>query len=644
MCGIAGFIDFSPKGIPYNLSEIATHMAETMHSRGPDHGGVWEDRQHNLALSHRRLAVIDLSPSGHQPMLSADKRYAIVYNGEIYNFRELKKTLTDMGHVFSGTSDTEVLLQACVAWGVKKTIEQCIGMFAFGFWDRQETTLTLGRDRLGIKPLFWGYFDDVFIFGSELKALRQHPRFIPSINLNAMATFLRFGFIPSPHCIYEHTYKLEPGCLLTLRPQHPPQIEKYWDLRNIAIRNMREPWSFNDEETTNQLECLLGDAVTQRMTADVPLGAFLSGGIDSSTIVALMQKSSNRPVRTFTIGSRDISHDESIHAKEISAFLGTDHQEFIIEPDHIFRILPQLGNWYDEPFADISQIPTFLVSEMTRQQVTVALSGDGGDELFAGYNRYFKLSQRLRMLENIPPFLQPILATCVGIPSALLNPALQHLPEKWMKLTKKMHNFSQKLANADIGGQYRQLVSRWENPLDLVPHATEEYLKLYSDQTLGTDFPHPITRAQYWDMMTHLPDDILAKVDRASMGVSLEVRVPMLDHRVVEFAWSLPHHMKMREGQSKWLLRQLLGKYVPRHMFERPKMGFGVPIGQWLRGPLQEWAEDFLSEHALKRGGLFNPAPIRKRWKEHLSGSHDRTRSLWTILMFQIWYDRWMKP
>ena len=643
MCGIAGFIDYSPKGIPYNLSEVATHMAETMYFRGPDHGGVWTDQRHNLALSHRRLAVIDLSAGGHQPMLSANKRYVITYNGEIYNFLELKKTLVDMGHSFSGTSDTEVLLQACAVWGVKKTIEQAIGMFAFGLWDREENTLTLGRDRLGIKPLFWAHVDNLFIFGSELKALLAHPRFKPSLNLSALTTYLRFGYIPSPTSIYEHVHKLEPGCLLTFRAGQPPLIERYWDLRKIVYRNTREQWSFDEQEALSQFENVLGEAVRQRLIADVPLGAFLSGGIDSSTVVALMQKYSAQPVRTFTIGFQETATDESVHAKKIATHLGTNHQEFIIEPQDIFHLLLKLADWYDEPFSDISQIPTFLVSKMTRQEVTVALSGDGGDELFAGYNRYFKLSQRLHMLEKIPPVLQPILSSIAGIPPTLLNSSLVYLPPKLTKLTKKLGNFSQILGGIDIEGQYRHLISRWENPLELVPDATEECVNIHSDQTLSEDFPDPITRVQYCDMMTHLPDDILAKVDRASMGVSLEVRVPILDHRVVEFAWALPSHMKIRDGQSKWLLRQLLHQYVPPHLFERPKMGFGIPIGQWLRGPLQEWAEDLLSENSLKRGGLFNPAPIRKRWQEHLSGTHDRTRSLWTIIMFQTWRARWME-
>lgn len=642
MCGIAGFLDYSSPKIPYNLSEVATDMAETMYFRGPDHGGVWSDQRHNLALSHRRLAVIDLSSNGHQPMLSVDKRYAIVFNGEIYNFLELKKILSGMGHSFTGTSDTEVLLQACVVWGIKKTIEQCIGMFALGIWDRQEATLTLGRDRLGIKPLFWYHFDNLFIFGSELKALRQHPRFKPSLDLNAMATFLRFGFIPSPHSIYKNTYKLEPGCLLTIRPQQLPQIDRYWDLRSIAIRNTREPWSFTDEETLKQFECLLGDAVNQRMIADVPLGAFLSGGIDSSTIVALMQKNSDQPVRTFTIGFQEIETDESVYAKKIATHLGTNHQEFIVEPQHIFQLFPTLADWYDEPFADISQIPTLLVSQMTRENVTVALSGDGGDELFAGYKRYFKLSQRLGQIGKVPPALRPLLSAVAGIPPFFLDSSLDFLPPTLMKLIKKLRTLSQTYGSHGIEDHYRQLISRWENPLDLVPDATEELANIYSNQTLGNDFPDPITRLQYCEMMAHLPEGILAKVDRASMAVSLEVRVPILDHRVVELAWSLPSHMKIRNGQSKWLLRQLLRQYVPVDLFERPKMGFGIPIGQWLRGPLQEWAEDLLSESSLKKDGLFNPAPIRKRWKEHLSGTHDRTRSLWTILMFQSWHKRWM--
>ncbi|MGV7227603.1 MAG: asparagine synthase (glutamine-hydrolyzing) [Nitrospirales bacterium] len=642
MCGIAGFLDHSPNGIPYNLSEVATHMAETMYFRGPDHGGVWTDQRNGLALSHRRLAVIDLSPSGYQPMLSADKRYVIVYNGEIYNFLELKKTLGDMGHTFSGTSDTEVLLKSCEIWGVKKAIEQCIGMFAFGLWDREKKTLTLGRDRLGIKPLYWANFENAFIFGSELKALRAHPRFSPSLDLSAMATYLRFGYIPSPNSIYEYVHKLEPGCLLTFRPTRPPLIERYWDLRKIAIRNTRKPWRFDEQETLSQFENVLGEAVRQRLIADVPLGAFLSGGIDSSTVVALMQKYSDQPVRTFTIGFQETAKDESVHAKKIAAHLGTNHQEFIIEPHHIFHILPRLADWYDEPFSDISQIPTFFVSKMTRQEVTVALSGDGGDELFAGYRRYFKLSQRLHQLGKVPPVLRPILSSVAGIPPLLLNSSLAYLPPKLIKLTKKLRTLSQTFGSNGIEDQYLQLISRWENPLELVPDATKESVNFYSDQTLAEDFPDPITRMQYCEMMTLLPDDILAKVDRASMAVSLEVRVPILDHRVVEFAWSLPGHMKIRNGQSKWLLRQLLHKYAPVDLFERPKMGFGIPIGKWLRGPLREWAEDLLSENALKKSGLFNPVPIRKRWQEHLSGTHDRTRSLWTILMFQTWHDRWM--
>ncbi len=642
MCGIAGFLDHSSKAIPYNLSEVASHMAETMYSRGPDHGGVWADERNGLALCHRRLAVIDLSPSGHQPMFSADGRYVITYNGEIYNFLELKKTLEKMGHSFSGTSDTEVLLQACVTWGVKKAIEHCIGMFAFGLWDRLENTLTLGRDRLGIKPLFWANFKNVLIFGSELKALRAHPKFNPSLNLSAMSTYLRFGYIPSPSSIYEQVHKLEPGSLLTFRPQHAPQIERYWDLRKITIQNTRTPWAFDEQETLVQLESVLGEAVRQRLISDVPLGAFLSGGIDSSTIVALMQKHSDHPVRTFTIGFQETGSDESVHAKKIAAYLGTNHQEFIIEPHDIFDVLPRLTDWYDEPFSDISQIPTFLVSKMTKQEVTVALSGDGGDELFTGYSRYDKLSQRLHRLEKIPQIMHPILSSITGLPPLLLNSSLASLPPRLLKLTKKLQTLSQIFGHTSPEDQYQQLISRWENPLDLVPGAQEEFSTIHSDQTLANDFPDPITRMQYCDMMTHLPDDILAKVDRASMAVSLEVRVPILDHRVVELAWSIPSHMKVRNGQSKWLLRQLLNKYVPAELVDRPKMGFGIPIGQWLRAPLREWAEDLLSEQALKKSGLFNPSPIRKRWQEHLSQTHDRTRSLWTILMFQSWHARWM--
>ncbi len=617
-------------------------MAEAMYSRGPDYGGVWEDSRQNLALSHRRLAVIDLSPSGHQPMLSADSRYALTYNGEIYNFNELKTSLINMGQTFAGSSDTEVFLQACVVWGVKKTIEQCIGMFAFGIWDRLENTLILGRDRLGIKPIFWGLSDHLFLFGSELKALHAHPGFRPSLDLSALATYIRYGYIPSPASMYTQVHKLEPGCLLTYKPGKTPVIEPYWNLHTIARRNIRNPWCLTEQETLNQFEDVLGEAVRQRLVADVPLGAFLSSGIDSSMVVALMQKFSNHPVRTFTIGFQESAIDESVHAQKIATHLGTNHQEFIIEPHHIFDVLPKLADWYDEPFSDISQIPTFLVSQMTRKEVTVALSGDGGDELFAGYTRYYKLSQRLHILRSIPPLLRPLLSTILGIPPLLLQSSLAYFPKNMTKSIKKCANLSKKLGTGDIAQQYLQLISRWESPLELVPKAAEEALTIHADSQLRTDFPNPITWMQYCDMMTHLPDDILAKVDRASMAVSLEVRVPILDHRVVEFAWALPNHMKIRNGQSKWLLRQLLHKYLPSHLFDRPKIGFGIPIGQWLRGPLREWAEDLLSEDSLKRQGLLNPLPIRKRWQEHLSSTHDRTRSLWTILMFQTWRARWI--
>jgi asparagine synthase (glutamine-hydrolysing) len=515
-------------------------------------------------------------------------------------------------------------------------------MFAFGLWDREEKTLTLGRDRLGIKPLYWANIEKLFLFGSELKALLAHPRFNPTLDLSALATYLRLGYIPSPHSIYKNVNKLEPGCLLTFRPGQQPLIEKYWDLRDVATRNSTTPWCFDEQDTLNQLDHVLGEAVRQRLMADVPLGAFLSGGIDSSTVVALMQKYSDRPVQTFTIGFQETATDESVYAKKIATHLGTDHQEYIVEPHHIFHLLPKLTDWYDEPLADTSQIPTFLVSKMTRQEVTVALSGDGGDELFAGYNRYFKLSQRLQQRGNVHPALRPIVSRIAGIPPLLLNSSLASLPPKLVKLLKKLKTLSQTIGSDSIEDQYRQLISRWDNPLELVPDATEESLSIHSDQTLANDFNDPITQMQFCDMKTHLPDDILAKVDRASMAVSLEVRVPILDHRVVEFAWSLPNHMKIRDGQSKWLLRQLLYKYAPADLFDRPKKGFEIPIGQWLRGPLREWAEDLLSEQALKRNGLLNPVPIRKKWQEHLSLTHDRTRSLWTILMFQTWHNRWM--
>ncbi len=640
MCGIAGFLDLSQLSQRYDYERVATAMAETMTARGPDDGGVWLDRAHGIGLAHRRLAVIDLTSAGHQPMVSRDKRYVLTYNGEIYNSLELRNELESRNQSFRGTSDTEVLLEACATWGVEQTVKRCIGMFAFSLWDRQEHTLKLVRDRLGIKPLYWAHFGKLFLFGSEL--LRVHPGFQAEIDHNAVATFMRFSYIIAPQSIYKNVFKLEPACILTFQAGQSPRIVRYWDMREVARRGVAAPRKLNDTEALQGLEEVLGEAVRCRMVADVPLGAFLSGGVDSSAVVALMQKYRTLPLKTFTIGYSEGNFDESVHARKVAEHLGTDHREVIVESRHICELLPQLPDWYDEPFADTSQIPTFLVSQMTRQDVTVALSGDGGDELFAGYNRYFKVEKKWRRVLEVPKTLRPVLSKVLGIFPHLLDEFLGILPRKVSNASKKVRRLAESFSLKNGDALNRYLLSRWNDPVSLVHGADIEPRGVFSDETLADDLPDLVTRMQFIDIVTNLPDDILTKVDRASMAVSLEVRVPILDHRVVEFVWSLPRHMKIRDGERKWILRQILYQYVPRKLIERQKMGFGIPLDGWIRGTLRDWAEDLLSERALKETGLLDSELIRKKWSQHISGTHDFKKQLWSALMLQAWHQRWM--
>lgn len=642
MCGITGYWDHSQGGLRYDLKRVATGMAETMHARGPDDGGVWIDQANGIGFAHRRLAVVDLTSTGHQPMVSHDKRYVLIYNGEIYNSQELRNELKARHQSFRGTSDSEVLLEACAAWGVEHTVKRCIGMFAFCLWDRQERTLKLVRDRLGIKPLYWAHIGQLFLFGSELKALRAHPGFIAQIDHNAVATFMRFSYIISPQSIYKNVFKLEPACILTFRIGEPLQIERYWDIREIARRGVMAPRNLSDTEGLEGLEEILEDAVRCRMIADVPLGAFLSGGVDSSVVVALMQKHATSPLKTFTIGYSERDFDESDYARKISEHLGTDHRELIVEPRHIQEILPQLPEWYDEPFSDTAQIPTFLVSQLTRQDVTVALSGDGGDELFAGYNRYFKVEKKWRRVAKMPEAIRPALSKVLGMFPHLFDELLALGPRKIFDISKKLRRLSESFAWNNGDALNRHLSSRWGDPMTVVPDAALEPKGAFWDDSLAKDLPDLVTRLQFTDIVTNIPDQVLTRFDRASMAVSLEVRVPILDHRVVEFSWSLPRHMKIRHGERKWILRHLLYKYVPKKLIERPKMGFGIPLDGWIRGPLRDWAEELLSERALKETGLLNPLPIRKKWSQHLSGTHDFKKQLWSALMLQAWYQRWM--
>ncbi|HLN24100.1 MAG TPA: asparagine synthase (glutamine-hydrolyzing) [Patescibacteria group bacterium] len=643
MCGIAGLLDLGRATGEDALTARITAMTDSMVHRGPDAGDRWIDTSAGIALGHRRLSIIDLSPAGAQPMASADGRFVIVYNGEGYNADELRAELAMLGHRFRGHSDTEVLVEGFSAWGVEATIRRFNGMFAIAVWDRAERRLSLARDRLGIKPLFWGRFGQTVLWGSELKVLRACGGWQAEINRDAVAGFLRHSYVPAPLSIYQGVAKLEPGHILTIGPDGVIDDRVYWDARLAARDGIATRRDWSDAEATDQLEALLTDAVHRQMVADVPLGAFLSGGIDSSTVVALMRTKPGARVRTFSIGFPVEGYDESQHAAAVARHLGTEHTELIVEPSHALDLVPHLADWYDEPFADSSQIPTLLLAKMTRQHVAVALSGDGGDELFAGYNRYFWSGRLQSILGKMPPATRRGVANALRMASpsawdklAGLIPARLRLPQ----LGDKVHKLAGVL-ELDEMGRYRRLVSHWENPDQMVVGGHEPHGAIW-DALMLTDFPNGMDRMQVLDALTYLPDDILTKVDRATMAVSLEARVPLLDHRLYEFAWSLPQSLKLRDGGGKWLLKQVLYRHVPRALLERPKMGFGLPIGPWLRGPLRDWAESLLDETRLRDAGLIDPAPVRRLWAEHLSGRWNRQHLLWDVLMLEEWRSRWM--
>jgi asparagine synthase (glutamine-hydrolysing) len=650
MCGLTGFLELSGRMEDEALRRTASLMGDAIRHRGPDDGGVWVDAERGVALSARRLAIIDVSPEGHQPMVSGSGRYVIAFNGEIYNHRALRRELDGLGegHAphFRGHSDTETLLAAIDRWGLKPALERAVGMFAFALWDRHEQDLHLVRDRIGEKPLYYGWMGDAFLFGSELKALRAHPAFDGEVDRSALALYMRYACVPVPYSIYRGIHKLPPGTILTLQrssPRPTPLPVPYWSARRVAEAAVADPFEGGETEARDQLDRLLREAVGQQMIADVPLGAFLSGGIDSSTVVALMQVQSDQPVKTFTIGFNETGWNEAVHAKAVARHLATDHTELYVTPVEAMSVIPRLPTLYDEPFADVSQIPTFLVAQLARRNVTVSLSGDGGDELFGGYNRYFWGRRIWRNVGWVPRGARAIAAH--GLTSVS--------PEGWNRLLRvsrlsvpfrswsgtfgsKVHKLSGILAVQDPEVMYHSLVSMWQNPAAFVVGSSEPTTVL-TDPASWANLHDFTQRMMFLDLVTYLPDDVLAKVDRASMGVSLEARAPFLDHRVVEFAWQVPLSMKIRNGQGKWLLRQVLEQYVPRELIDRPKSGFGCPVGVWLRGPLREWAEDLLDERRIREEGFFNPDPIRATWEEHISGNRDWQYLLWTVLMFQAW-------
>jgi len=618
-------------------------MIEALLHRGPDAGNVWCDTQAGLALGHRRLSIIDLTPTGAQPMVSSCGRFVISFNGEVYNFGEIRPELEARGRKFRGNSDTEVIVEACAEWGVEITVKRLIGMFAMALWDRRNGVLYLVRDRLGIKPLYWGQFGDRLLFGSELKALRADPSWSPALDRDALALFFRLMYVPGPKTIYKGVNKLRPGTMLVVRAGVAPEVRAYWTLEQIAHEGQNARFVGSEDEAVEALDALLDNAVKFRMIADVPLGAFLSGGIDSSLVVALMQKNNTQKVRSFSIGFHEKQYNEAEYAKAVAAHIGTDHTELYVSPDRALRVIPLLPDMYDEPFSDPSQIPTFLVSEMTRQHVTVALSGDGGDEIFGGYNKYFQLERLFSALRHLPESTEALVAATIrSVPRDLWPMLARFIPKghRPPQLNDKMI----KLAALLEGGRnnlYRVFVSHWDGAERIIPGASPPRF-IADDPRAAGIVANPIERMQYLDSLTYLPDDILTKLDRASMAVSLEARVPLIDHRVVAFSWHLRPDWKAKRGCSKYLLRRVLYRYVPRSLVERPKMGFAVPIDSWLRGPLRDWAESLLNEDRLKREGILAPGPIREKWAEHVSGKRNWQYQLWGALMFQAWKERWL--
>lgn len=616
-------------------------MTDALSRRGPDDRGTWFDEQAGIGLGHRRLAILDLSPRGHQPMLSRSGRFVLVFNGEIYNHRELRERLTGApsGPDWLGDSDTETLLAGFESWGFEATLEACVGMFAIALWDREKRELWLARDRFGEKPLYYGFQGRSFLFGSELKALTAHPSFERTIDRDAVALFMRHNYVPGPYSVWKGIHKLPPGTWLRVRDadERAGEPTPYWSLAQIAARGTRAPETWNDADATDALERVLSDAVAGQMIADVPLGALLSGGVDSSTIVALMQKQSSRPVKTFSIGFREKKFDESAYAEAVAKHLGTDHCTLHMSAGDVLDVVPRMPEIYDEPFADSSQLPTSLVMALARRHVTVVLSGDAGDELFGGYTRYSLVPKLWSTIAWAPPAWRQ---TAIDGARALTR----RRESVVAKLTRghvtedRLDKLEERLRGVrSFDDLYLSLLTEWRGVDDLVLGARPAEDALLHRPSRWPDLEQRVERAMALDALTYLPDDILVKVDRAAMAVSLEARVPLLDHRVAEFAWRLPFHQKRRRGQGKWLLKQVLYRHVPPALIDRPKMGFGVPLDDWLRGPLREWAEDLLAPRRLKQEGLLNEAIVRAAWEAHVSGTRRLGARLWSVLMFQAW-------
>jgi asparagine synthase (glutamine-hydrolysing) len=656
MCGITGiFGNLRKEEFDSSIHE----MSATLNHRGPDDAGTWINEENGVAFGHQRLSIIDLSSAGHQPMVSPCGRFTTVFNGEIYNHLQLRDKLNTSANKQSwkGHSDTETLVTAFSQWGIEKTLQQLVGMFAIAVWDFKEKRLFLIRDRFGEKPLYYGWSNGVFLFGSELKALQKYKRFSNQIDRGALSLYMKYMYVPTPYSIFRDIYKLEPGCILQIdKGTKPPTLPLFAPFRdqgiNIAqwysISNMAQAGQKNlitdQNDAVDLIEKTLLESVRSQLISDVPLGAFLSGGIDSSVITALMQKVCKDPVKTFTIGFEESSFNEAIYAKEVSRHLGTEHHELYVTSSDAFKVIPHLPTLYDEPFADSSQIPTYLVSKLARESVTVSLSGDAGDELFGGYNRYLWGSRVWNKVRWMPLIVRQTLGVAINkisvntwdsIGNSLPNSSRVSL------MGDKAHRMAHRLKNVkSLDDVYHSLVTEGYKEDGLVVNDKAALITKLDNNDIVSGIVDSEHRMMLLDSLTYLPDDILTKVDRAAMGVSLETRIPFLDYRVAELAWRLPLDTKINNGETKWPIRQVLYKYVPKVLIERTKAGFAIPVGQWIRGPLREWAADLLNEERIRREGYFNPELVQQLWQQHLSGKYDWTPRLWAILMFQAWLDK----
>ena len=637
MCGIVGILDRFNNFSTEILNATVKSMSNRVNHRGPDSSGLWFDDKYGISIGHERLSIIDLSERGSQPMMSSDERFVIAYNGEIYNSEDLRTELSNYKVKFRGNSDTETLLESIRTWGLENALNKLIGMFAFALWDKKNKTLQLVRDRLGIKPLYWGSFGKIVAFASEIQSFEEIPRVALSINRDALKSLVKYNYISSPLSIYDNIYKLEPGSILTIQPNGCKEIRKFWDVKHLSknFNSYKDP-----KETEEEIESLITDSIKRRMISDVPLGAFLSGGIDSSLVVALMQKESPRPIKTFTIGFNNKDYNEAIYAKKIAGYLGTDHTEHYISESEAQIIINRLPYIFDEPFADVSQIPTYFVSELAKKSVSVVLSGDGGDEVFAGYTRYIWSSQYSNKIKIIPRKIRTVISDIILNTSPnITNKISKFIPNKFRP--PQASDRLIKLASIfDIDDQsivYNKLISQWQKPNDIViSEKGEEFKESINFESSKSN----LYNMQVLDLTNYLPNDILTKLDRTSMSLSLEARVPLIDHRIIERAINLPDKMKISKGKGKKLLRSILSKHLPVNYINRPKQGFTVPLGDWLRGPLQEWAEDLLSEEKIIKEGFFDSSKVKSYWNEHKSGTFNRQNQLWSILMFQSWLSK----